>query len=251
MDNKEKEFAQNLEKVTRLAREQKNVISKQQVEDAFAELELNETQMQQIFDYLKKHNIGIDEQVDPQEYLTREENDYLNEYIESLKELPGATDAEKEGITISAMSGDKSAQNRLIEIYLPMVTDIAKIYAEQGVYLEDLIGEGNEALTRGVRLLNAMESPSEADAFLSKMMMDAMEEAIAENLDEDARGDKIIKKVQEVADRAGEMALEMRRKVTVAELMEETGWKKEKIMEAIKLSGNAIEDIDLSENGPL
>ena len=246
-NNKEKEFAQILEKVTRLAREQKNVISEQQVKDAFAQLQLTDAQLDQIFDYLTKHNVGIDEPVDPDEYLTREETDYLQEYLESLAELPEVSAAEKEGITISAMAGDKSAQNRLIEIYLPMVPDIAKMYAEQGVFLEDLIGDGNEALTRGVKILNAMEGPSEADNFLSKMMMDAMEEAIAQNLDEDARGQKVVKKVQEVADRAGELAEELRRKVTVEELMEETGWKKEKILEAIKLSGNAIEDIEYKE----
>ena len=170
-NNKEKEFAQILEKVTRLAREQKNVISEQQVKDAFAQLQLTDAQLDQIFDYLKKHNVGIDEPVDPDEYLTREETDYLQEYLESLAELPEVSAAEKEGITISAMAGDKSAQNRLIEIYLPMVPDIAKMYAEQGVFLEDLIGDGNEALTRGVKILNAMEGPSEADNFLSKMMM--------------------------------------------------------------------------------
>ena len=80
-NNKEKEFAQILEKVTRLAREQKNVISEQQVKDAFAQLQLTDAQLDQIFDYLKKHNVGIDEPVDPDEYLTREETDYLQEYL--------------------------------------------------------------------------------------------------------------------------------------------------------------------------
>ena len=71
-NNKEKEFAQILEKVTRLAREQKNVISEQQVKDAFAQLQLTDAQLDQIFDYLKKHNVGIDEPVDPDEYLRRD-----------------------------------------------------------------------------------------------------------------------------------------------------------------------------------
>ena len=37
-------------------------------------------------------------------------------------------------------------------------------------------------------------------------------------------------------------------KVTVEELMEETGWDEEKIRDAIKFSGDNIEDIDTGKN---
>lgn len=247
LDNKEKEFSDILAEVTRTAREQKGIISEEQVQEAFKSLDLSKEQFELVYDYLKKHNIGIGEAVEPSEYLTDEESSYLDEYLEELAALPEVSDAEKEGITISAMAGDVSSQNRLIEIYLKTVPDIAKLYAEQGVYLEDLIGEGNVALTRGVKMLGAIEKPSEADGFLGRMMMDAMEDLIAENIDETNRGNSAVQKVQEVADRANELAQEMRRKVTVDELMEETGWEREKIIEAIKLSANNIEDIEFSE----
>ena len=48
IDNKEKEFAETLKYVTRLARENKNVISKEQVDDAFSELDLDERQLQMV-----------------------------------------------------------------------------------------------------------------------------------------------------------------------------------------------------------
>jgi RNA polymerase primary sigma factor len=203
--------------------------------------------MKLITDYLKGHGIGIGQPADPEDFLTEDEHDYLNDYLDSLKFLPEATDSEKEGITISAMAGDKSSQNRLIEIYLPMVPDIAKMYVEQGVYLEDLIGEGNIALTRGVTMLKAVDEPGEVESFLTKMMMDSMEEIIADSLDEDARGQKAVRQVQEVADKASELAVELRRKVTVEELSKETGWTQEKIVEAVRMTGNKIEDIDFQE----
>lgn len=247
LENKEVEFAKTLEKITRNARENGNVISEDQIKEAFEEFELADSQLEMVYDYLKKHNVGIGEQPDPDEYLSDEEKNYLDEYLESIQGLGDVTDGQKEGITISAMAGDINAQNQLIEIYLKMVPDIAKMYAEQGVYLEDLIGEGNEALIKGVKMLEAIEAPSEADEFLAKLMMDAMEEAVAESLDEDARGQKVVKQVQEVADRAKEMAESLRRKVTVEELVQETGWDEEKILEAIRMSGNKIEDIDYTE----
>nr|WP_297764327.1 sigma factor [uncultured Butyrivibrio sp.] len=248
IDNKEKEFAEILKLVTRTARENKNVISKEQVESAFSELELDDKQMEMVFEYLKSHKIGIGEAVDTDDFnLTDEENNYLNSYLDSLKDLPAYTDGEKTAISMSAISGDKDAQRKLIECYLPLVVDVAKMYTEQGVYLEDLIGEGNFALTRGVTMLDAVGEPEEVESFLYKLMLDAMEAAVENNLAEDAGEQKVLKLVQEVADKASELAEDLRRKVTVKELMDETGWDEDKIRSAIKFSGDNIEDLDSGE----
>lgn len=69
---------------------------------------------------------------------------------------------------LSAMAGDAQAQERLLTLMLPQVVDVAKLYAGQGVFLEDLIGEGNVALAMGVRMLGAMEHAAEAEAMLAK-----------------------------------------------------------------------------------
>ena len=232
IDNKEKEFAEILKTVTRTARENRNIISTDQVKEAFSELDLDDKQLQMVFEYLKSHKIGIDEALD------EEENLLLTFY----------TDGEKEALAMSAIAGDKQAQNELINCYLPLVVDVARMYSEQGVFLEDLIGEGNVALTKGVTMLDVVGEPSEVEGFLYNMMLDAMEAIIEDNLAEDAGGQKVLKLVQEVADKAKELADELRRKVTVSELMEETGWDEDKIRSAIKFSGDAIEDLDSGEN---
>ena len=245
LDNKEKEFAEILKLVTRTARENKNTITSEQVKEAFAELELDDSQLKMVFDYLKSHKIGVDkEALQSDDDLTEEETNYLNDYLESLKALPTYNDGEKEAIQMSAISGDKDAQNKLIECYLPLVVDVARMYSEQGVYLEDLIGEGNVALAKGVTMLDAVGEPKEVEGFLYKLMLDAMEAIIQENLAEDAGGQKVLKLVQEVANKAKELSEDLRRKVTVAELMEETGWDEDKIRSAIKFSADNIEDLD-------
>ena len=248
IDNKEKEFAETLKYVTRLARENKNVISKEQVDDAFSELDLDEKQLQMVYEYLNQHNIGIDEAIDTSDNLTTEENNYLQDYLESLEELEKLSDGEKEALAMAAIAGDKNAQDKLIENYLPLVVDVARMYAEQGVFLEDLIGEGNVALTKGVTMLDAVGEPSEVESFLYKLMLDAMEKIIEENLAEDTGMQKVLNLVNEVNDKAKELSEDLRRKVTVEELMEETGWDEEKIRDAIKFSGDNIEDIDTGKN---
>ena len=79
-------------------------------------------------------------------------------------------------------------------------------------------------------------------------MLDAMEKLIEDNLSEDAGMAKVLTLVQEVADKAKELSEDLRRKITVEELMEETGWDEEKIRNAIKFSGDNIEDLDSGEN---
>ena len=140
--NKEILFAQTLEQVRKTAKEQGNCISEEQVKDAFAELDLSGEQLQMVFDYLLKHKIGIGQPMDPDEFLTDEEKDYLQEYLDEVAELPTYTDGEKLAFAMSAMAGEADAQQRLIEIYLADVAEIAKLYAGQGVLLEDLVGEG-------------------------------------------------------------------------------------------------------------
>lgn len=180
--DKEVLFAQKLSEVRELAKDQGNVVSKEQVREAFKELSFEEEQLQMVYDYLTKHKIGIDEPVDLDDYLSEEEIDYLKLYEEELAAMEPVTDGQKEAVILSAMAGEADAQRRLVEIYLPQVIEISKLYTGQGVFLEDLVGEGNLALASGVTMLGCLEHAKEAEGMLMKMVMDAMEELIEEDL---------------------------------------------------------------------
>lgn len=239
--DREVRFAKALEAVKEKAKEQNHSISKEQVEEAFAPLELTGEQMEMVYQYLHQHKISVGEQIDLDEYLQEEEKDYLENYLEELRALPDASEGEREAITLSAMAGDADAQRRLTEVFLPEVAEIAKLYAGQGVYLEDLIGEGNVAVAMGVTMLGALEHASEAQGMLAKLIMDAMEEYIAENAKESKKDKRIADKVNKVADAANELYEELHRKVTVEELMNETGMSRKAIEDAVRMSGNKIE----------
>lgn len=237
-------FAKTLEQIKKLAGEQGGFIQEEQVRDAFAELSLEEEQLQLVFDYLKKHRIGIGEPVDPEEYLTEEERDFLQGYLEEIEMLSQCSQGEKHAITLSAMAGDISAQKRLMEIYLNDVAQIARLYAGQGVYLEDLIGEGNVALTIGVEMLGSLEEPKEAQGMLSSMIMRAMEEFIQENAAQEKMDRRILEKVNLVTEKAKELSQALCRKVTKEELAQETGMSLKSIQDALRMSGFQIEYIE-------
>ena len=245
--NREAEFAAKLQELKSLAKEQGNMITEVQVNEAFGALELSNEQMQMVYDYLLQSKIGIGRRLDPEDYLTEKEQDYLEEYLSEIEGLGDVSEGEKEAITLSAMAGDADAQRRLTEIYLKEVPQIAKLYAGQGVYLEDLIGEGNVALTIGVSMLGSQENANEALGLLGKMIMDAMETFVAENADAKKIDRRVEEKVNQVADKARELSEELRRNVTIQELMEESGLSEKAIRDAIRMSGFKIEGIDLRE----
>ena len=242
-ENRELLFAKTLEEVRKKAKEQGNCISKEQVEDLFGPLVLSAEQLDMVYTYLHQRKIGIGEPMDPEEYLAEEEKDYLDHYLEELKALPEMTDGEREAVTLSAMAGDADAKNMLTQLYLPEVVEIAKLYAGQGVYLEDLIGEGNLAVSVGVTMLGALEHAYEAQGMLGKMIMDAMEECIMQNAEEVKKDKKILDKVNKVARAADELYEELRRKVSVEEVMQETGLSRRTIEDAVRMSGNKIESL--------
>lgn len=239
--NKELAFAKKLEEIRKLAKEQGNMLSVEQVETAFAEIEISKEQLEPVFVYLKSKNIGIGEPVDVEEILSREDKDYLAEYVESLKELPILSDGEKRAYAMSAIAGDTTGKLNIINFFLPQVVDIAKLYSGQGVLLEDLIGEGNVALATGVEMLGCLEEPEEVDGMLGKMIMDAMEDYISKNTEAKKADLKVVDKVNHISDQAKELAESLQRKITIEELAEETGLDEEEIREAIKVSGNKIE----------
>ena len=176
--------------------------------------------------------------------LSKEEQAFLTEYEQMLSGIEIPSEDILTAIKIQAMAGERGAQQDLATFYLPKVIDLARLYAGQGVFLEDLIGAGNEALTSGTRLLMALESPDEVEGDLGSRMMRAMEALIEENISGKAAEQAIADKVNLVMEKADELSADLRRKVTPEELAGEGELTLEEIEEAIRFSGDRIESLD-------
>lgn len=248
MELNQQAFANTLEHLRDTARLQGNMLTTEQINEAFGEWELNEGQMSLIHDYLRKNNVGIDEPAEIEENLSNEDVNFLGMYLDELKELPLTTDGEKRAITMSALAGDVMAQTRLIEIYLPHVVEISKLYAGQGALVEDLIGEGNVAVASAVTMLECVESIDEVEGFIGKMIMDAMESFISEDSDCKQIDEEVLNKVNDINDKAKELYDNLLRKVSVKEVAEELGIDEEAVKEAVKLSANNIDYIEGTED---
>lgn len=247
MDFNQQAFAASLEQLKETARLQGNVLTGEQIREAFEKWQLDESQFALIYDYLNKNHIGIDEPIDEEDNLSREDVNFLDMYLSELKELPNVTDGEKRAVTMSALAGDKNAQAKLVEIYLPNVVEISRLYAGQGVLVEDLIGEGNVALSLAVTMLDCVEEIDEVEGFIVKMIMDAMEEYIGSDSDSRKIDEDVLNKVNEVNDKAKELYESLLRKVSVKEVADELGITQDEVNEAMELSANRIDYIEDKE----
>lgn len=236
-------FSQILEELRDTARLQGNMLTTEQLEEAFGQWKLDAAQMALIQDYFRNHQIGIDAPGDLEENLSGEDVNFLEMYLAELRELPPVSDGEKRAIMMSALAGDKDAQAKLIEIFLPQVVEISKLYAGQGAFVEDLIGEGNVAAAAAVAMLECVESIDEIEGFVGKMIMDAMEELISEDSDNRQFDENVLNRVNDVNDKARELYDNLLRKVTVGEVAQELGISEAQVREAMEFSANRIDYI--------
>ncbi|MDE7200830.1 MAG: hypothetical protein K2O91_02760 [Lachnospiraceae bacterium] len=237
-------FAQILEELRDAARLQGNMLTSEQISEAFEQWQLDDGKLALIHDYFRNNHIGIDEQGDVEENLSGDDVNFLEMYLEELRELPPVSDGEKRAVIMSALAGDGDAQAKLVEIFLPQVVEISKLYAGQGALVEDLIGEGNVAAAMAVTMLECVEGIDEVEGFIGRMVMDAMEEYISDDTGNRQIDENVLNKVNEVNDKAKELYDSFLRKVTVKEVADELGITEEEVREAMKISANHIEYIE-------
>lgn len=176
--DKQNQFLIAIEELKQIAKLQNQILTRLQVEEFFDEMQLEVEQQIFVYEYLKENKIGIDETLNLDDFLTEDDVNYLQLYLEELEQLEKVSDSQKHELIMASIAGDKEAQKRLVEVYLPSVIEISKLYTGQGYLVEDLIGEGNVALTMGVQSINHVQTPSEIDGFLGERIMEAIEKYI-------------------------------------------------------------------------
>lgn len=254
--NQEELFSEQLAELRELAKNNGGAVSVDDVKEAFSEMELDDAQVKLILDYLKENTkIKIsggdfaESEEDAENYnISGEDSKYIAMYLEELKELPPVSDGKKRALFMSAMNGEKQAKEELILALLPQVVDIAKMYAGQGVPMEDLIGEGNVALAMSMDVIEQEETPEDAESMSAGMVMRAMEEMVSEDsLSKDAF-EAWAERANEVLDKARELSEELLRKITIEELCSEAGFEKEFVMEVLEITGSGIEYLEIPES---
>ncbi|MCR4806747.1 MAG: hypothetical protein K5857_03630 [Lachnospiraceae bacterium] len=254
----EQQFKKDLIKLRALAKSQDETISKEQVHSQFLPLNMEEGQFLLVFRYLTEEGVTLyenenerlealsnkEEKKEDKLSVNDEDGEYLKMYIEELNGLDTLSEDERRDIIEEVLKEKDKAAQVLPNLYLKEVIDIARLYAGQGVALEDLVGEGNIGVLMGIKMLDLCESVEEVDEFITRTIMDSMESLIMDNFSAGDFDMKVLDRVNALNDKARDLAEDLERLVTVEELAKELETEEEYIRETIRLSGNAISYIE-------
>lgn len=253
--NDKAKFLERLNGLREMAKGQGSQIEVDEVKAYFFEDALTEEQMELVFDYLLAQKIIVKGyvklQTEPEEEaeFTEEEKAYLKEYEMDLKAIKDAKAGEVEELVRRMVLGDESAKGRLAEIYLKEVVRIAKKMYHPGVFLGDLIQEGNLGLVLGVECIAAAVNDDSSQKDVATIAHEVLEsqirqsiQALLEEYSEVSKRDKkMVEKVNQLDESIKALTEELGRKVSIDELAVYMGMEIEEIEDILKLMGEEPE----------
>jgi len=161
-----KELTKNL---IEAGKKRNGVLSYKEIMDAFDEMDINQEQIDQIYETIEKQGIeivgNIDEEIleiEEDLKITQEEltdlsvpegvsvDDPVRMYLKEIGKVPLLSVEEEADLAKKMGEGDKDARKRLADANLRLVVSIAKRYVGRGMLFLDLIQEGNLGLIKAV-----------------------------------------------------------------------------------------------------
>jgi RNA polymerase primary sigma factor len=143
----------------------KGVLTYKEIMDSLEELELDQEQIEKIYEHLEEMNIDVVEEVEVPEDINEEIaeiestlaavegvniDDPVRMYLKEIGKVPLLSANEEVDIARRMAEGDPEAKQQLAEANLRLVVSIAKRYVGRGMLFLDLIQEGNLGLIKAV-----------------------------------------------------------------------------------------------------
>lgn len=246
--DQEQKFREVIEELKLAAEAEGNVISLKKIKKLFKEEDINLTdeQVSLVCDYLKSVKVDVSDR-DGSESAVSDENiseedkdaEFFAMYRHDLRSVKNYSNDELEKL----MENFEANKELLIQAFLKDVVKWIEPYKESGVYVCDLVQEGNLGLIEGMAAFSG-GSPADLKKHLKESVIEAVKDAIIEQEGEDNVAMKILGRVNSVNDCAREMSQKLGRKVGISELAEKLNMTVEEVQEINELSGYKLENID-------
>lgn len=240
------QFIELLGDLVKIGEAQDSRLTKDEISRYFADLDLAKEQMELLYQYLAANKILVEGAVMPacQEKtaarLEPEEERYLEQYLEDIALIEPLSEETSNALMEAMAAGNEAAKQRVIESGLRRICDLANEYAGRGVHIGDLIQEGNMAL------LQAADRFTKGDFWLFSLPLarEAMLEAIEEQSGQAAIGEKIAVRANRLMEISAELAKELEREPTAAELAKRLHMTEEEVRDIMKISLDVISVAD-------
>jgi DNA-directed RNA polymerase sigma subunit (sigma70/sigma32) len=246
-------FREKLGQIKALADEQDASLTVEEINRFFEEGSLTNEQLTMVYDYLigqKIHVEGYEKEGASKEHAPEEqENSYLTEeecmqmYLEELEEIEGVSEEEEEKLFLLAAAGDQTAQNRLLELSLEMVCEVAHTYAYSDMPQSDLVQEGNIGLMMALKDMEIMDSLSDYRNYLYQAVSEAMEQAASSREDDHELDEQIVERVNHLNESIQNLERDLEHKVSVSELSAYLEMPIEEIRDILRMAGDEIDII--------
>ena len=232
-------FRQLLGELVRIADENGNRLTTQQVDEYLSHAALTKEQLEMVYAYLTEQRIHVTgferepsrqhvpgqnpaEQDSADRDLQRGEDgteqETLRLYLEELEKIEALPPELELLLFRSASKGDRDAKNRLAEAYLNVVCDLAGELEKEGMPVEDLIQEGNMGLLMALENLEEEESLAAFQARLINRINEHMQFALRSFQDVLDQDQGMTRKVSRLEEAIRKLEDELGRKVSLEEL---------------------------------
>ena len=256
--NTQEAFYRGLETVRSMAGRQGGAVSVADILKAFPDIELDEDQIGEIYDYLDRENITLKDYVphdtrtldlsgeEEEEALSEEDRKMLDLYLEDLEAvLPLAQD--EIAMLAAQLSGAdedsrEAARMRLAEGNLHYAVLLAREFAGRGVPLIDLIQEAN------LSLMESLDAYGAGDGDLEDWLEKGARRALRAMVKEEEGYSRMQEDMTSAANRILETVKEQEaaegRALSAAELAERLGMPAARVEEVLKESAKAIKNAE-------
>lgn len=241
-------FLEVLHDILEIAKTQDNTLDKEEIKRYFGDARLEEAQYDLIYDYLVKNQIHIKGVLPPPSSQAKEkkapdghrkkneESAYLKMYLKEISSIEEMTEEEERQLYRDFLKGREEVRDRLTKGWLSRIVSYARGYQNQGVFIEDLVQEGNMGLLMGLETLRDMEEEIDAAEYLKEYICQAMENLIDEAMEETDMEETIAGRMNLLHQAASHMAEDLGRVPDIRELSEYTHMGESEIQELFRLA---------------
>ena len=244
-----------------------------EINDFFADTELNTDSIEQIYSYLENKGIEINEDsvdnmnidIDNIDNITDEDSLLLDDdefdkdseedidlsaidllegvgtedpvrmYLKEIGTVPLLTANEELELAKRKQDGDEYAKQRLIEANLRLVVSIAKRYTGRGMSFLDLVQEGNLGLIKGVEKFDYTKG-FKLSTYATWWIRQSVTRALADQARTIRVPVHMVETINKMSKMQRKLTLELGYEPSVTELANELGMTEEKVMEIMQIA---------------
>ena len=261
-ENTRAKYEEKIKTLLAMAKKKKNVLEYQEISDHFADLHLEEEQMDEILDALEKSGIDVlritdDDDIPDEELLLSDEDevdmenldlsipdgisieDPVRMYLKEIGKVPLLSAEEEIELAKRMENGDQEAKKRLAEANLRLVVSIAKRYVGRGMLFLDLIQEGNLGLIKAVEKFDYRKG-YKFSTYATWWIRQAITRAIADQARTIRIPVHLVETINKLIRVSRQLLQELGREPTPEEISEEMGMPVDRVREILKISQEPV-----------